>query len=123
MTSEGWQVGLSILGSGGLVALLNALVTKRKVTAEATEIIANAAGQMTDRLERQVKALQDRLDRFEYDEQRRSVMLDVHVEWDRSMVREWRKAVPDRVFPDPPPLHLPVHLYRADYDPPQKGTD
>lgn len=116
MSNEGWQVGLSILGSGGVVALVNALVGRRRNTAEATDLIANAAGRMTDRFERQVKELQRRDAERDEDDDLRDVLLEEHRVWDRLVMNKLRRALPDCDFPDPPPLHLPPRRHRAHYE-------
>lgn len=105
--NDAWQILTSMGASGLLVAVVNNALGRKKMTAEATEIITNAAGSMTDRLERQVQTLQDRADRHDREDLKRDRTLATHSKWDRLLAEEMRRAFPDREFPEPPSLYPP----------------
>lgn len=118
---DGWQILTSMGASGLLVAVANYALGRKKMTAEATEIIANAAGSMTDRLDRQVKTLQDRADRHDREDIARDRTLSTHSKWDRLLAEEMRRAFPDRDFPEPPSLYPPEGPDGEDPDQPKRA--
>lgn len=105
---------LAIVGSGGLGAILTAVVsglfTKKRLSAEATEIITTAAGGLVKRMETRLDAAEKKADAAErradaleerVDAWRR--LLQEHAEWDRRMVAVLRgNGISD--IPAPPPL-------------------
>jgi hypothetical protein len=128
---------IQILGSAAtaavLVAVINAVVTRRKLGAEATKIITDAAsGMVADlRVENarlstadhaksaRITGLEDRVDDLE-DEQRGWEreredwlrVLELHAAWDHLAIAKLREVSPAIVLPDPPPLTAPVRYQR-----------
>lgn len=124
------EVLVAVLGAGGIGAILAALVTglfsKRKLGAEATEIITKAAAGVVTNLqgevERQVRLREEQsttykvaLDRLieshalEMDEVRR--VLQLHVAWDAIAIAKMSEIGID--LPPAPPL-LPARHFRHD---------
>lgn len=101
---EAGQLVTSVGVSALLVGVLNAFLGRRKMSAEATQIITNAAGSLTDRMGEQIERLQRRVDRLEHDEQIRDRLIHIHMAWDRAVLAELRRADPDRKPCNPPPL-------------------
>lgn len=131
------QLVIGLLGGGGLGAIFAAIIaglfSKRKLGAEATEIITKAAAGVVTNLEaelhRQIKAredaaLQHRLDMAAVMESHDSEMLEVrrvlqlHVSWDAiaiARVNELAKALDsDITLPPAPPLLPPARPGRPD---------
>ena len=129
---------LPLLGSGAvgavIVAIIGAVTGRRKLGAEATEILTKAAGGMVERLEADNKRLRDadeakttKIDELEHrvddleDEQRAWEreredwlrVLQVHAAWDTLAIATLREAHPPIDLPDPPPLTPPVRARRA----------
>ena len=124
---------LQILVSAGfatvVVAVINAVITRRKLGAEATKIITDAASGVVANIEKdnerlrsndlkktkRIAALETRVDDLE-DEQRGWEreredwlrVLQMHVAWDTLAVAKLRELAPDFSLPDPPPLTPPV---------------
>lgn len=104
MMNEATQIGISVVSSGVLLAVVNGLLGRRKVSAEATEIIAKAAGTLTGFMSTQLLELQRRMDERDLEDYARDRLLNVHMRWDQEIVDELRKAMPERDFGSPPPL-------------------
>ena len=104
-----WLTSLGV--AGVLVALINALFGKRKLSAEATNIITDAAsGTLKDVREDNI-ALRSRMDAAEKqiqqqaDHQRQTdALITVHGEWDRQAFYAARSKGID--LPQPPPLTI-----------------
>ena len=130
---------ITVLVSSGLativVAVINAVATRRKLGSEATKIITDAAGgfvttiqQDNERLRAQaardaqrIEVLERRVDEFEtferhlasreaeWDRQRRELdrALQSHAAWDRAAIAKLKSATPPIHLPTPPPLIPP----------------
>lgn len=97
---------LQLLGSAGLAVVLAAVVNgvfnKRKLSAEATKIITDAAGTMVQRLESQVAELTTEQARQRRHQQLTDERLAVHAAWDRqAQIAAERQGFQ---LPPPPPL-------------------
>ena len=111
------QVVLTMLGSGSVVAVLSALVTgifnRRKLGADATEIITKAASSVVERLEGENERFQKRIEVLERQAQEKNArdvewfrVLQLHAAWDHMAVARLRDVnVID--LPNPPPLYPP----------------
>ena len=96
-------------------ALLNGLINRRKLSAEATEIITRAASGVVERLEddiergeRREQALMLRVADLEAGEIENRRVLQEHAAWDHMAVAALQAAgILD--LPDPPPLLPPPH--------------
>lgn len=116
------QLVLQLLGSVAFVTLItsvvNNLLSRKRLGAEATKIITDAAsGVVSDirednsRLREREKDLNDRLDALEqaqdaWEDERRvwKQLLREHQSWDTLALSELRKLHPDTEYPPPPPL-------------------
>lgn len=142
--SEATQV-FGYLATGGfavvLAAVVNGVMSRRKIGAEATEIITKAASgvveRLEDELERQVLALglketniealkervrfletheaQHHLDRLNWDDERSEwrEYLQAHVSFDYMMIERLRVLDPEGHIPQPPPLYPPTRRVMA----------
>lgn len=104
--------------AGVLLALVNGLFAKRKLSAEATQIITEAAsGTLKDvrdentRLIGRLTAAETRLDAVERENQRQSdhlrqtdALIVVHGEWDRQAFYAAKER--GLTLPEPPPLTI-----------------
>lgn len=102
-----------------LLAVVNGFFAKRKLSAEATDIITKAASGVVERLESEnarviasnatlsgkVEAQQTRLDDFHRILRAQSDALAIHAFWDRQAVTI--AADHGIALPEPPPLHIP----------------
>lgn len=123
--SQDLVVGL--LGGGSLAAIVGsvvtALLTRRKLGAEATEIITNAASSVVTRLEAEVQRAESRMAamrdehlneltraRQEFAEEREQWrrVLQLHVAWDAIAIAEMSRVGID--LPPAPPLTPPQEL-------------
>lgn len=130
--SGGTQVLVAALGAGSIGAVLAALVTglftKRKLGAEATEIITKAASGVVESLNAEVARVNTRLStalseheadrarhareraadraRFTRELEDRDRVLQLHVAWD--MLVRAKLAEHDIDVPEPPPLKPPL---------------
>ena len=139
------QLVIGLLGGGGLGAIFAAIIaglfSKRKLGAEATEIITKAAAGVVTNLESELKrqvtaredaALQHRLDiaaiteahDIEMAEVRR--VLQLHVSWDAiaiARVEELARSVgSDITLPPAPPLLPPSRPERPDLNMPDPAV-
>ena len=124
---------LQILGSvalgGVLVAVINGLFSRRKLSAEATAVIARAASGVVERLEAENTrvlgtsiALSSRVAVLEAEARQRQRYLLVHEMWDREAVVRLRSAgVLD--ITEPPPLSPPPDPPPGDQTPRRRSTD
>lgn len=124
---------IQLLGSaavaGVLVAVINAVVTRKKLGAEATKIITDAASGVVANFEAdnkrlrdndisnraQIDALEARIDdledeQHEWHRERREWMraLQLHAAWDAMAVSKLRDCNPAINLPHPPPLTSPT---------------
>jgi hypothetical protein len=105
-------------------AIINGIINRRKLGAEATEIVVRAAGGQIERLEgeieraqRQSRADRRRIRQLEISEASGRMALQVHAAWDHlAIVALQRAGVSD--LPEPPPLTPPVkpYMFTADDD-------
>jgi hypothetical protein len=114
---------LQLLGSAAvgavLVAIIGGLFSKRKLSAEATDIITKAASGVVERLEAEnarviasntllsgkVEAQQIQVDQVQRAQRAQGEALAIHAFWDRQAVEALREHGID--LPPPPPL--PTH--------------
>jgi uncharacterized membrane protein YebE (DUF533 family) len=123
----------AILGSGGAGAILAAIVTglfsKRKLGAEATEIITKAAAgvvtNMQAEIDRQVKrnddlihdhkqAMRDLVEAHNQEMENVRRVLQLHVAWDAIAISKMNDM--GIHLPPPPPLLPPTHLEPPELD-------
>jgi hypothetical protein len=100
------NVWMQFVGSAGiavvLAAVVNGVFNKRKLSAEATQIITDAAGSMVVRLEHQVADLSSEQARQRRHQQLTDERLAVHAAWDRqAQIAAERQGFQ---LPPPPPL-------------------
>jgi hypothetical protein len=87
---------LTILGGlSGMAAVINAVVSRRKVGADAASVLTQAASGLVSDLRREV----DDLKAWKREEVQ---LLDAHRRWDRLVAQHLKDAGID--VPDPPPL-------------------
>jgi uncharacterized membrane protein len=107
------QIIMALASSTALATVLAAAIagffSRRKLSAEATEVITKAASGVVERLEAENarisvgrNELAARVSSLEEQERRRAAALVVHEAWDRMAVRTLRDA--GHPLPDPPPL-------------------
>ena len=111
------NVWLQMLGAGSIgaifLAVINGFFGRRKLSAEATQIITDAAGGLVQRLDDQVrdydtrfKAVSADLDRERRERQQHERSTDerlaIHAAWDRGVVLEAQQQ--GFHLPPPPPL-------------------
>ena len=108
-----------------VVAVINGFITRRKLGAEATKIITDAASGVVERveadntrlrqadahkteqinmLEERVDVLEDREREWEAREREWVRILQDHAAWDTIAIRMIADALPSVHLPDPPPL-------------------
>lgn len=101
------NLALAMLGSGVLAALVTAVVTglfsKRKLSAEATEVITKAASGVVERLEHENTRMLGRLSKLERKVARQEAVIAVHTFWDRQVVQMASEA--GLTLPPAPPLY------------------
>lgn len=113
---------LQVLGSVAFVTLVtsvtNNLMTRKRLGAEATKIITDAAtGVVTDvradnkrlrdsevELRGRIDALEKAQDAWEDEKRRWKQILQDHEHWDTLVSQELRSVHPETNIPDPPPL-------------------
>jgi hypothetical protein len=112
------QLVLQLLGSAAVaavfVAIINGVFNRRKLSAEATAVIARAASGVVERLEQENTrilgnsvALSSRVAVLEAEARQRQSYLLVHEMWDREAVMRLR-SVGVQDLTDPPPLNPPT---------------
>ena len=115
--------------SSDLVAVINGLFSRRKLSAEATAVIVRAASGVVERLEAENTrvlgtsiALSSRVAVLEAEARQRQRYLLVHEMWDREAVVRLRSAgVQD--LTEPPPLSPPQDPQPGDQVPRRRSTD
>lgn len=92
------------------VAIVNGIFSKRKMSADATDIITKAASGLVERLESENArviasnaALSSKVEGVQRAQQAQSEVLAIHAFWDRQAVDVLRDQGID--LPEPPPLH------------------
>ena len=108
---------VQLLGSVVLAAIagavINGIINRRKLGAEATEIITKAASGVVERLEAELTRvntdnarLRERIQTLEVREETDRAVLQLHAAWDHLAVQALTKAgITD--LPQPPPLSPP----------------
>ena len=134
-----WPAVLQLLGSAAfaavIVAVINAVVTRRKLGAEATKIITDAASGVVERVEadnkrlresdvrktQRIADLEERVDHLEdqeraWEREREDWLrvLELHSAWDLLAIAKLRGVTPPIDLPDPPPLTPPIRHTRPD---------
>jgi hypothetical protein len=122
---------LQLLGSAGLaavlVAVINAVVNRRKLGAEATKVISDAAaGTVRDvrednarlreenvDLRSRIVALENDQDMWEYERDQWREVLQIHAAWDRLAIERIAGREPPIELPDAPPLTPPSRRRRT----------
>lgn len=117
------QLIVALVGGGTIAAVINAIMSRKKLGADATKIITEAAaGVATDlradntdlrqrlaRLQTQVAECEAREDRWELERREWRDILQVHAAWDHMAVVSLRDhGVID--LPAPPPLYPPYRV-------------
>lgn len=92
-----------------VVALVNGVFNRRKLSAEATQIITDAAGSLVQRLESDVVTLRQETARLQREsnqsqaaQRRTDERLAIHAQWDRQATAEAERQ--GFHLPPPPPL-------------------
>jgi hypothetical protein len=113
------DVLIAVIGSSGVTVILgaiaNGVIQKRKLSADATHIITQAAGGIVlnlqednGRLRAENIRVSSRFDRFKTAVRRRDdkmrKLFDAHATWDQIVVKELRRAGLN--LPDPPVMEL-----------------
>ncbi len=106
----------AVLGSTVMAAVVNALAGRRKLGADATKVITEAAGGVVERLEHENGRLQQRVQRLELevDDMKRQrhiwhELLLIHAGWDHLAIEKLR-AAGDEVGDAPPLTPPPVFI-------------
>lgn len=100
------EIIVAALASGGLgailVAIVNGIFSKRKLGAEATEIITRAAAGVVESLERQLKTERE-IFAAEREGHRRA--WELHIAWDEAVIARMAEAgIELPPAPSPPPF-------------------
>lgn len=115
--TDTWIQILAALGAGGiLTAAVNGYLNRRKLGAEATKIITDAAASTVKdvrednaRLRARVETLEQREDSWEIERKAWRDVLMLHAAFDHVVVQRLKDAgITD--LPDPPPLYPPAPL-------------
>lgn len=100
-------VGAS-LGGGGLIggtlAALRFKTEKRKLEADAAQVLTASSVDYAVKLNERLDKLADKVDRMEDEQDRQRELLQVHHEWDLIVVGTVREL--GGTVPNPPPLFL-----------------
>lgn len=130
------QLVVAVLGGGTLAAVLNAIMSRKKLGADATKIITEAAAGVASDLRTDNQALRTkqaeleaRVDELEQREEainlahRRETaqwererqdwrrVLQLHAAWDHMAVTKLRETMAEDVtLPEPPPLYPPYRV-------------
>lgn len=101
------EIIVAALASGGLgailVAVINGIFTKRKLGAEATEIITRAAAGVVESLEKQLKTERE-IFNAEREAHRRA--WELHIAWDEEVIARMAAAgIKLPPAPSPPRFH------------------
>lgn len=99
------QVLVAIAASGVLGAVINGLVNRRKLGADATKIITDAAASVTDTMQKRLASLESKEDERDAEEVAWRFTLAIHAAWDRKAIDIIRTAIPSADIDDPPPLY------------------
>jgi hypothetical protein len=110
------DVVVQLLGSVVLAAIagaiINGIINRRKLGAEATEIITKAASGVVERLEAELtrvngdnRRLRERISTLEYREETDRAVLQLHAAWDHLAVQKLQELGIN--LPAPPPLSPP----------------
>ena len=94
----------SVTGAGVIAAVVNGLINRRKLGADTTKVITEAAASL-------VGMTQGRLDTLEKEMTEVRKALRIHEPWDREAVKKLRSADPPIDILDPPPLYPDASLY------------
>lgn len=87
---------LTVLGGlSGIAAIINAVLSRRKVGADAASVLTQAASGLVADLQKQIDAMKTQL-------REQSALLAEHRVWDKAVARQLRDA--GLPVPDPPPL-------------------
>lgn len=133
-----WQ---QVLISGALASVVGTVISvmanRKKLGAEATEVITKAASGVVANFEKdnerlrtsdrdktaQISNLEDRVDDLEneqraWEHEREDWLrvLQLHAAWDALAIAKLREAMPPIDLPDPPPLRAPVRYRRPTDD-------
>ena len=111
--SSTWVTILAaILGSGIFATVINAVAGRRKLGADATKVITEAAGGVVERLEKENARLISRVDLLEAEmdelkdrERQQRELLLVHVGWDHLAIDQLKLA--GVIMGSAPPLTVP----------------
>ncbi len=116
------EIVLAVVGSAGFTALLtavvNALTNRRKLSADATKIITEAASGVVERLEgeiarkdtehkNKVDDLESRIAALEGERDASRDALQLHAAWDEVALYKLRETGLADDLPQPPPLYPP----------------
>jgi hypothetical protein len=104
----------SVGGAAIVAAVINAIMGRKKLSAEATQIITEAAGGFVQkveadnaRLRSELSTAKARIDGLERREDEARHYQQVHVAIDVMMLRRLRELAHGEDFPEPPPLYPP----------------
>jgi len=110
---------IQLLGSATVAAVIgaviNGIVNRKKLGAEATEIITKAASGVVadlradnERLRHRLTQLEETQDEWELEREEWKRVLQVHAAWDLMATAAVKAAIPPIDLPPPPPLTPPV---------------
>lgn len=109
----------AVAGSGIIAALINFFANRKRVGADATKIITDAATSVVSSLRTRVEELEER-------EKERDSMIDewrdllqTHAPWDLAAVSALNKFAPQTHLAPPPPLYprkRPITATRKEHD-------
>jgi hypothetical protein len=99
------QLILAAIGSGLAGSFVTAFVNRRKVSADATRIITDAAAQVVKNLTDEAAGLRRRVERLEQQHRSDRKAQTLHAAWDYMAIRQLREQGID--LEEPPPLYAP----------------
>lgn len=110
------QIAVAVAASGALAAVVTGILNRRKLSAEATKIITDAAASTVEQIEKDNKRLRERVEQLEAAElawrRERADWRDVltlHAAFDHLAVAKLREhGIND--MPSPPPLYPPQFI-------------
>lgn len=116
------QLVVAVVGGGTIAAIVNAIMSRKKLGADATKIITEAAAgvasdlrkdndrlrERLDRMQKQVDECEAREDRWELERREWRDVLQLHAAWDHTVATMARTGGID--LPPTPPLYPPYRV-------------
>lgn len=109
------QILVAVGASGVIGAIVNGFLNRKKLGADATKIITDAAASVTDTMQKRLNNLEIREDQRDAEEINWRLTLAEHAAWDRRIVAQIRLLHPEIQVEDPPSLFPPYLKKEKDH--------